>query len=411
MRIAIAQRLTLAHGIRGGMETQAQALAAGLAARGHALLILTAPLPDGRGAGEECGVPVRYVAPGSHRWYQRRWWEACYRELVQQHHQAPFDVLLSHSAGALGYVERVACELHLPCVVILHGTLAGELRTRLNDIATPRGIYRLMRFASRAPGMLARWRRVVDSVDRWIAVAPQVAHDAAREIGMPADRISVIPNGIDTTRFQPDAEARARTRRRLGIAADAPLLIASGRLEREKGFDTAIAAVTRLRNHWPELRLLIAGGGRDSARLETLARPLGEAVQFVGHVPHAELASFLAAGDLYLMPTRCAEGLSLALIEALASGLPVLTTRSGGEAIIDIGRTGILLPPASPDAWADSIEHLLRHDRLRRAMGLLARQMAVARYSQERMVALSEAALMEAHEVWRFRRIGYHHAV
>lgn len=411
MRIAIAQRLTLAHGIRGGMETQAQTLATGLAERGHALLILTAPLPDGRSTGEECGVPVRYVAPGSHRWYQRRWWDACYRELAQQHHRIPFDVLLSQSAGALGYVERAVCELGLPCVVVLHGTLTGELRTRLNDIATPRGIYRLIRFASRAPGMLARWRRVVDRVDRWIAIAPHVARDAQREIGMPAGRISVIPNGIDSARFQPDAEARAGARRRLGIAADAPLLVATGRLEREKGFDTAIAALARLRDHWPELRLLIAGSGRDSARLEKLARPLGEAVRFVGHVPHAELASFLAAGDLYLMPTRCTEGLSLALIEALASGLPVLATRAGGEAIIDTGRSGILLPPADPDAWAASIEHLLRHDRLRRAMGVLARQTAVARYSQERMIALSEAVLMEAHGVRRLHRIAHHHAL
>lgn len=393
MRIAIAQRITLTHGIRGGMETQAQALATGLRARGHTPLIFTAPHPDGRALGDEGGITVRYIAPGSFHWYQRRWWNACYAELVARHHNEPFDLLLSQSAGALGYLERAVHELRLPSVVILHGTVAGEIRTRLGDLASPRGLFRLARFLSRAPDLLRRWRRAAPFVAHWIAIAPHVARAARREIGIPLERITTVANGVDVAQFRPDAAARALTRARLGIAQDAPLLVASGRLEREKGFATAIEALALTRRQWPDARLLIAGSGSDAARLDALARPLGGAVQLVGHVPRAELGALLAAGDLYLMPSLCFEGLSLAVLEALAVGLPVLATAGGGAAALRDGVTGLILPAQDAPAWAAAIEGLLANERKRRALGALARQVASAQYSQEQMVAATETIM------------------
>lgn len=85
-------------------------------------------------------------------------------------------------------------------------------------------------------------------------------------LGIPSERIVVIPNGIDTNKFRPDAEKRQETRARLGIPTDAPLLLAVGRLEQEKGFQVAIQALRQVRSHLPGVRLLIAGEGNYRTR-------------------------------------------------------------------------------------------------------------------------------------------------
>src|SRR5439155_18974998 len=136
MRIVTAERITLAHGVGGGMEMQAQSLRAGLAERGHSLTVLTTPL-DGAPGREVGAEVVIYQSPGACRRYKPAWWRACYATLAREHRCAPFDVLLSQSGGALGYFSRARRELGLPIVVVLHGTLASGLRTTLRGATSP----------------------------------------------------------------------------------------------------------------------------------------------------------------------------------------------------------------------------------------------------------------------------------
>ncbi len=310
MRLAIAQRLTLAHGIRGGMEVQAQSLAEGLLARGHEVLILTTPHPDGRKIGEEGGVPVRYIGPGSYRRYDRRWWAACYRELARIHNLQPFNLLVSQSAGALGYLPRAASELRLPTVVVMHGTITGGLRTHWQAARTPRGFYRLARLLTIQPYHFLLWWRAARSADHWIAVSAEVADEWQREMNLPPEQITVVPNGVDTARFRPDPQTRSATRAALSIAAEVPLLLATGRLVYEKGFHVAIAALRMLRSRFPTAQLLIIGNGNYRQVLEREAADLGDAVRFAGYIPNHELPTLLAVADIFLMPTSVLRGVS-----------------------------------------------------------------------------------------------------
>jgi len=398
MRIVTAERITLAHGVRGGMEMQAQSLRDGLAARGHSLTVLTTPHPDRR-AHDDGPATLIYQAPGDYRRYRAAWWRACYATLEREQRRAPFDVLLSQSAGALGYLSRARQALALPSVVVLHGTLTGGLRTTLRGARSLRGLYRLGRLlATQLPQHYLRWRAARDDVAHWIAVSDEVKAGWQRELGLPGERISVIPNGVDTARFAPDVAARSATRAALGIADDAPLLVAVGRLEESKGFQLAVRALANLRTLWPAAQLAIVGEGSYRATLqrEIDALGLGERVHVLGYRPNAELPALLTAADIFVMPSLCHEAFPLTIVEALACGLPVLATNVGGipSAITD-EQTGLLLPMGDLVAWTAALDRLLRDERRRRAMGALARQVALARFSREQMVAATEQVLVD----------------
>lgn len=397
MRIALAQRLTMAHGIRGGMETQSHILAEGLIARGHDLTVLTSPHPDGQSEAVEGTIPVRYIGPGSHRTFSHAWSEACYQEITRLHQEEPFDLLLSQSAAAVGYIPRAVVDLRLPTVVIIHGSIRGELITRWRGIRSARGIYRMLRHLKRLPPSALRWWKAAPMVDRWVAVSREVATFWQQEFRLDPTRVIVVHNGIDTARFHPDAARRAEVRQRLGLPPDALLMVAVGRLDRDKGFHIAIAAVQSLLSRLPHLRLFIAGEGSFGATLRKMAASSGEAIMLPGYVPNHELGGVLAAADLFLMPTLCNEGLPMTIIEALACGLPILSSRAGGTvSTVEDGRTGLLLPPGDVSALSQAIERLVTHEAERLAMGQEARRVAQERFSQEHMVAETERVLEEA---------------
>jgi glycosyltransferase involved in cell wall biosynthesis len=161
-----------------------------------------------------------------------------------------------------------------------------------------------------------------------VAVSPTVA-DRLRRWGVPAPRIEVVPNGIDLDRFRFDPERRERTRRRLGLPQGAYVVGGIGRLARGKRFDVLVHALTRLPDdHW----LLLVGGGPEEQVLRRAAHEHGVAdrVLFTGERPYVpdgspgpDLPSLTSAMDLLASPST-EEAFGLAIVEALASGLPVL---------------------------------------------------------------------------------------
>lgn len=394
MRLVIPQRLTMAHGVRGGMETQAQILAEGLIARGHEVLVLTTPHPDECREGREGAIPVRYVAPGTWRKYRMAWWNACYEELEQQHRSRPFDLLLSQSAGALGYLPRAVADLRFPCVVIIHGSMTSELHTLWRGARSLRGAYRLVRHLKRLPRLFLLWRKAAPMVDHWVVVSTEIAREWQRELGIPPERITVMPNGIDTETFRPDPEARLETRSQLGISAETPLLLCVGRLEQEKGFQVAIQAVRRLLPRFPTLRLLVVGEGAYRNVLARAAASTDGAVTLTGYAPGQQVARLLAAADIFVMPTLCHEAFPMTIVEAMAAGLPVVASHVGGiPDAVDENRTGMLVPMGSAEALARAIERLLLDPSLRSAMARAARTTALERFSRDHMVAATEHVL------------------
>ena len=195
-------------------------------------------------------------------------------------------------------------------------------------------------------------------------------------------RVSVIPPGVDLTRFRPGDRAEAR--RELGLGGGRIILFV-GRLEPLKGVDILLQALPRIEHRGP-LRLLIAGGERtgdpERARLERLAADLGigDQVTFLGPVDHDRLPTLYRAADVCVVPSYY-ESFGLVAVEALACGTPVIASRVGGliSTVID-GETGFLIPWRCPEPFAERLELLLGNDHLR-AQFAAAAPSSVTRFS------------------------------
>jgi sugar transferase (PEP-CTERM/EpsH1 system associated) len=220
--------------------------------------------------------------------------------------------------------------------------------------------------------------------DRVVAVSA----DAARVV-IDVERVSprkvvTILNGVDTDAIRPSADPSA-ARAALGVPAGGFHVGCVARLDPVKDHGTLLAAFARLRAARPDAHLTLVGGGGERASLEARASALGLAggVTFAGE--RADVASLLAAFDVFAL-SSVSEGLSLTLLEAASAGLPVVATRVGGnaEAVVD-GETGLLVAPADPAAFAAALEALAsRGDRA--ALGAAGRARMVRHFSAERMV-------------------------
>lgn len=182
---------------------------------------------------------------------------------------------------------------------------------------------------------------------RRVAVSHATAAQVAQAIG--TVRQTIVPNGVDLDRFQPGSPRYARLRFELPL--DARLIGCVGRLETVKGQDVLIEALACLPDDW---HLALAGEGSRRPALEAQARARGLAarVHFLGHVEATE--ALFPAFDLLALPSR-AEGFPRAVIEAQAAGLPVVATRVGGVAEAVCPRTGMLVAPEDPAAFAGAI--------------------------------------------------------
>jgi glycosyltransferase involved in cell wall biosynthesis len=239
----------------------------------------------------------------------------------------------------------------------------------------------------------------VRAADTVVSVSPSVDLRLAGCVG-PARRVRV-PNGIDTVRFTPaDPLERARLRARLGAGPDAdgttPLLLSVGSLEPAKGTDDLLAAFCEVARARPGARLLLAGGGkpREVARLRALARDL-PGVAFLGPLP--DVGWLYQAADLFLFPSHT-EGLPLCVLEAMASGCPVVASDIPGNRVLLEGGAGSLVPVRAPAAMAQAALALLSDAGERGGLAGRALQRVRADYGQplflERMT-VELARLME----------------
>jgi len=226
----------------------------------------------------------------------------------------------------------------------------------------------------------------VERAARVFTVADSIAEHLYRlGVSRPILRVG---NGVDTERFAPNSRAEAR--RRLGIEEGTKLLVSVGGLCERKGFHRVIDILPRLRERFPDLLYLVIGGaspeGDWSERLRAQVAQLGleEHVRFLGPIPPDELRWPLSAADLFVLATRN-EGWANVFLEAMACGLPVVTTDVGGNAeVIPSPLLGRLVPFGDPPALRDALAEALLADWDRRAI----RAWACANSWEERVATL-----------------------
>ncbi|MBK6849901.1 MAG: glycosyltransferase [Proteobacteria bacterium] len=229
-------------------------------------------------------------------------------------------------------------------------------------------------------------RLAASTVHRFVAVSPSVAATARRRHEVAPAKLQVVLNGIDTARFRPSAEDRAGLRRELGLPPGARLIVAVGRLEPEKDPELLLRAAAPLVS--AGVRLVWIGEGSLADRLRALAVALSPEgwLQLVGL--RRDVSRWLAAGDVFALSSRT-EGLPLALLEAMAAGLPVVATRVGGVPLaLDSEGTGLLVTPGDEAELRRALAQLVDDPVAARRMGAAARATVVARYS---LAAMAEA--------------------
>jgi L-malate glycosyltransferase len=223
--------------------------------------------------------------------------------------------------------------------------------------------------------------------DRVLAVGRAVRGALIANEGIPAERIEVIYNGIDLEAYRDGQSQREATRRQLGLADDDVAVIQVARLDSLKDHPTAVAAMAELAPGHPRARLLIVGEGAERARIEAAVRERGVSgsVRLVGL--RTDVPRLLSAADVFLL-TSISEGIPLTLIEAMAAGLPCVSTRVGGipEVVVD-GETGVLAEPSKPESVAAALGKLVADASLRRRLGEAGRGRALRLFDDQAMHA------------------------
>ncbi len=215
----------------------------------------------------------------------------------------------------------------------------------------------------------------------WVTACSEDLRSRAVSLGASRERSSVVPYGVDSDRFRPDQSARARVRARLGLAVDAPLAFALGRLVKKKGFEYLIDATALLTREWPTLQVVIAGDGDLDGELRARAASAGVAdrVKFIGTVSQNDVPELLAAADVAVAPSVHDEagnvdGLPNTVLEIMASGTPLVATPVGGIGAVAVdGVTARLVEERSAAALAAAIAGLLGRPDVRKAVGTEAR--------------------------------------
>jgi glycosyltransferase involved in cell wall biosynthesis len=236
---------------------------------------------------------------------------------------------------------------------------------------------------------IERW--LARGTDRLITVSPRLrAQLLAMGIGRP-DQMEVVPLGLDLGRFRLGRGASAPAlRASLGLAPGTPLLGSVGRLVPIKDHPTLFRAVAQLGTDGEAAHLVVVGDGEDRLALARLAQALGVSarVHFLGW--RADLETIVNELDVVICSSRN-EGTPVALIEAMAAGVAVLSTEVGGVAdLVTHGETGWLVPPGDPTAMAGAIRRLLAEPNLRARLAAAGQGVALDRHDVTRLIARIE---------------------
>jgi glycosyltransferase involved in cell wall biosynthesis len=241
-----------------------------------------------------------------------------------------------------------------------------------------------------------RWALPADTWTNRFATHVIAVSESARVFvetneGVPAERTSTIHNGIDCAEFQPRPEQRNAARARWGLPPDAFVVAGIGRLTHQKNFALFLEVAAAVRTRHPGAHFVIAGTGEDETALRAQAAALGlnEQVHFLGYV--GEMAALYPAADVLLLTSRY-EGLPITVLEAMATGTPIIAPKLDGIAeVLKDGVEAALPPVGEARAFIDRVCELIEQPALARAHAERALAKVRAQYSAERMTRDVEA--------------------
>jgi len=247
-----------------------------------------------------------------------------------------------------------------------------------------------------AVGHAARWAL---EKAQYVTACSEDLRRRALALGATGERSRTIPYGVDSTRFRPDCEARARMRARWSFGESDELVLGVGRLVRKKGFEFLIDAIARLAPRRPRLRLVLAGEGdlRGEFERRIAAHGVADRVLVPGVLLQDDVAAALAAADVVAVPSvkdpsGNVDGLPNVVLEALASGTALVASPAGGiGAVVRDGETGLLVPEGDAAALGAALDRLLHDRELAERLGAAGRFWAQSEGTWERAIDAFDA--------------------
>jgi len=262
----------------------------------------------------------------------------------------------------------------------VQGILAGALAGR--SVRTVAGLRNMD--DKYGPVRLRAYVELLRRADGVVAVCEAVRRRFV-ERGLPASRVVVVENGVEAGTHRRPQDREIAREALGGRWPGSPLVVVLASLHRRKGLDHLLRAAARVVARIPEARFVVAGEGPLRSELEALRDELGlgGTVAFPGSL--RPVREILAAADLFVL-SSLEEGISNALLEAQAEGVPAVVTDVGGNAEVVVhGRTGLVVPPGQAEALAASMIELLLDERARRAMGAAALERTATHYGLDTM--------------------------
>jgi len=304
--------------------------------------------------------PVLVDAKGSFNWRYLR----SLAGLIRRHR---VDLIQSHLLGANVYCSLAGLLTRVPVIATFHGGVdigSGERFMGLKFAVINRG----------ASGV--------------VAVSESLRRELASRTRLDSQGIAVVYNGIDAGKFTRPHSASLRIQH--GWPDDAVVVGCLGNIRPAKGYDILLRAAALLHKEHPELRFLVAGQGKNNALHRELVSQRDRAglenhVKFIGFVD--DPAEFLSNLDIYLL-TSISEGFSISTIQAMAAGVPVIVTRSGGpEEIVTHDNNGWTIDTGSPSAVAEAVRLLAGNRELREKLAQHARTHVLQTFGMETMIS------------------------
>ncbi len=273
------------------------------------------------------------------------------RKLMKQHHYDLTHSFFTVPCGALSRYFRFSHKL--PYIISLRGADVPGYSERFDSL-----------YGKLLPLIKNIWRYA----GQVVANSAGLKDLAARNFS--AEKISIIPNGVDTEEFQPQPELRP--------AGKFVITPGASRLTERKGLNYLIEAVKLIEKKYPQVELKIMGDGNAKEQLEAQVKELAleERVEFIGRVPREKTTAYYQAASVFVLPSLN-EGMSNALLEAISCGLPVIVTDTGGTSeLITDGEGGFIVEAKNSEQIAERLSRLIEDEALREKMGAVNRRKA-----------------------------------
>lgn len=227
-------------------------------------------------------------------------------------------------------------------------------------------------------------KKLMKRSDALIAVSKCTKKELTEFYDIDEKKIHVIYNGVDVEKFKPNKD-RAGLRRELGLEEKQKIILFVGRLYQRKGLDTLLQSISKVIQDFGDAKFVISGEGhrQNKEKLLKIAEKLKikNSVLFVGYFPDEKLPDLYAASDMFVLPSRY-ESFPFTILEAQATGLPVISTNVGGiPEIITNNRNGLLVEPANPEQLAEMIIALLQNQEFAEELGRRARQLIEEKFT------------------------------